>query len=576
MMTESEAILASNVFQRSPVLSGLLRYLVEETIAGRASTLKSFIVAIDALGRKADFDSTSDSSARVQMGRLRKTLESYYAENAPTGDGCLYLLPASYIVRLDPREVAYPMLPDLMPDSPDEPVVALEKAKESANVISSTAAPFYRQPFVLPLLVMSAIALAAAVFLFAPGKSASPLVYYSPILEVSPVDSGGSVTAQETSQMVGSILTDDLSRFKLSRVRLNSGTTDQNKANGSANVYRLSTRLVTDDNRNTTLYLNIDDARSNVLIWSRIVVIPSSSSDTRLALLPIIGEINGPHGVIASNETTLARPIDQGGYPCLLKYLEFIRFHGNRLEKTVANCLAKPVTEKALIGTMLGIRSTFEVERERDITKIAPAYARAMQYARAAVKADPNDGWTNFAMARVSYLKQDCASARFYTDRTIEANPNSAIFSAALSVFGPLCNYPDAGKLLDQALRTQSPYYPRGRLLLVFSAISQNTPEKIAQVSAGELPISRDNRSNYYLAEALIAAANGNRNEAAANWKSFEANAPAESKTADDKLRTIIMIPALRQKVIDYLKAAGVPIAEKRGDITATPVASVL
>jgi hypothetical protein len=341
-------------------------------------------------------------------------------------------------------------------------------------------------------------------------------------------------------------------------------------------VYRLSTRLVTDDDRNTTLYLNIDDARSNVLIWSRILVMPSNSSDTRLALLPIIGEINGPHGVIASNETTLARPSDQGGYPCLLKYLEFIRFHGNRLEKTVANCLAKPVAEKALIGTMLGIRATFEVEREKNMIKIAPANERGIQYARAAVKADPNDGWANFAMARSSYLKQDCASARFYTDRTIEANPNSPIFSAALSAFGPLCNDPNAGKLLDQVLRNQSPYYPRGRMMLVFSAISQNTPEKIAQVSAGELPISRDNRSNYYLAEALIAATNGNRNEAAANWKSFEANAPAESKTADDKLRTVIIMPIVRQQVIDYLQAAGVPIAEKRGDITATPVASVL
>jgi hypothetical protein len=64
------------VFQRSPALSGLLRYLIDETIAGRAKALKSFIVAVDALGRKKDFDSASDSSARVQMGRLRKTLES--------------------------------------------------------------------------------------------------------------------------------------------------------------------------------------------------------------------------------------------------------------------------------------------------------------------------------------------------------------------------------------------------------------------------------------------------------------------------------------------------------------------
>ena len=94
---ERDVVLSSAVFQRSPVLSGLLRYLIDETIAGRASTLKSFIVAVDALGRKQDFDSASDSSARVQMGRLRKTLESYYAQHAPSAGGCIYLLPVSSI-----------------------------------------------------------------------------------------------------------------------------------------------------------------------------------------------------------------------------------------------------------------------------------------------------------------------------------------------------------------------------------------------------------------------------------------------------------------------------------------------
>lgn len=559
-MAESDAILASEVFQRSPVLSGLLRYLVNETVAGRASTLKSFIVAVDALGRKADFDSASDSSARVQMGRLRKSLEGYYAEHPPTDGLCLYLLPGSYIVRLDPREVAYPTLPELLPDSPI-PSSHATLSSDSAPNVSRPALPFYQQPFIGPMLVLSAIALVAAAVLYLQNKSTSSQVYLSPILEISPVDSAGSVSAQETSQMVGSILADDLSRFKISRVRLRSGTPLEGEENGSANVYRLSSRLVTDNESNTTLYLTIDDARSNVLIWSRILVMPPNSTDTRSALIPIVGEINGPHGVIASTETALARSVDQGGYPCLLKYFEFIRFHGDRLEKTVADCMAKPVAEKTMVATMLGVRATFEVERERDRAKMSAAYARGIEYARAGVKVDPNDGWANFAMARLSYLKPDCATARFYTDRTIETNPNSPVFSAVLSGIGPLCNYPGSGKLLDQAIRNQSPYYPRGRLLLVFSAISQNTPEKIALISDGELPTSRNNKSNYYLAEAMIAASKGQREEATRYWRLFEANAPAYSKTTDDKLRNIIMIPELRQKVVDYLQAAGVRIS---------------
>lgn len=224
---------------------------------------------------------------------------------------------------------------------------------------------------------------------------------------------------------------------------------------------------------------------------------------------------------------------------------------------------------------MLGVRAIFVVERERDLAKMASAYARSMKYARAGVKADPHDGWANFAMARLSYIKRDCATARFYTRRTIETNPNSPLFSGVLAGIGPICKYPDAGKLLDQALRNQSPYYPRARLLLVLSAISQNAPEKIALISEGELPASRDNKSNYYLTEAMIAASKSQRDEATRYWKLFEANAAGNNVTIDDKLRTIILKPVFREKVVDYLRAAGVPIASKKGgDIAATPVAS--
>lgn len=79
LRAEADAVLAEPVFRRSPVLSKLLRYLVEETANGKAEKLKSFVVATEGLGRPDSFDAASDSSARVQMVRLRKTLESHYA-----------------------------------------------------------------------------------------------------------------------------------------------------------------------------------------------------------------------------------------------------------------------------------------------------------------------------------------------------------------------------------------------------------------------------------------------------------------------------------------------------------------
>jgi Tfp pilus assembly protein PilF len=547
------------VFQRSPVLSGLLRYLIDETIAGRASTLKSFIVAVDALGRKQDFDSASDSSARVQMGRLRKTLESYYGQNAPGAGGCIYLLPGSYVVHLDARELAYPKLTPLQ--NAQEPSVAENTAHISPPAGSAQSSiPFYRRSFLVPFLILLVISLVAAAAYFTQKKPTAVSVYRSPILEIIPIDTGKDRQAGQTSRRIASFLADDLSRFKISRVRVGTGPASAAEFIDRPHVYRLYSRLVTDED-DVTLYLNIDDAQADIMIWSRIVIIPPEPEKMRAALVPIMGEINGAQGVIASYEAVQTRNRNDGGYPCLLKYFEFSRYHGDILENKVAACLEKPVLEPHIRGTILGVRALFEMERKSAAADVYAAYARGIKFARAAIIVDPNDGWANFAVANLAYLKQDCLTARLYTQRTMTANPNSAAFSAILAGLAPICDYPDAEKLLDQALQTQSPYFARARLQLVLAAISQNRPEKIDEIYDAELPLSRYNRSNFYLTEAMIAASKGQRAKAARYWDLFAATTPRQSKTADDKLRDVIVVPAARQQMIQYLQDAGVTIS---------------
>lgn len=547
------------MFQRSPVLSGLLRYLIDETIAGRARTLKSFIVAVDALGRKQDFDSASDSSARVQMGRLRKTLEIYYAQNAPSAGGCIYLLRGSYVVHLDSRELAYPKLPPFQ--NAQESSVGEDAAHASQQAGSAqTSIPFYRRSFLLPFLILLVISLVTAAADVTQRKPPIVSVYSSPILEIIPIDTGKDPQAGQTSRRIASLLADDLSRFKISRVRLGTGPASSAERNDGAHVYRLYSRLVTDED-DVTLYLNIDDAQADIMIWSRIVIMPPEPEKMRATLMPIMGEINGAQGVIASYEAVQTRDRNDGGYPCLLKYFDYARYHGDILEDKVAACLEKPVLEPHIRATMLGVRALFEMERKSAAADIDAAYVRSIQFARAAIIIDPNDSWANFAVAYLSYIKKDCPNARLYTQRTMAANPNSPVFSPVLAGFAPSCDYPDAEKLLDQALQTQSPYLAKSRLYLVLAALSQNRPEKIDEIHDAELPLSRYNRANFYLTETIIAASKGQRAEATRYWRLFEATTPRQSKTADDKLRTVIIFPVVRQRMIQYLRNAGVTIS---------------
>jgi len=61
-------------------LSNLLRFIVEETLNGRGSQLKEARIGLDVFGRTADsYDPAIDPIVRVQMGRLRAKLRSYYS-----------------------------------------------------------------------------------------------------------------------------------------------------------------------------------------------------------------------------------------------------------------------------------------------------------------------------------------------------------------------------------------------------------------------------------------------------------------------------------------------------------------
>ncbi len=75
---EMELVLQSGIFLKSPRLARFFRYVCERHLEGRADQLKEYSIALEALGRPAEFDPKKDSIVRVEAHRLRKRLEEYY------------------------------------------------------------------------------------------------------------------------------------------------------------------------------------------------------------------------------------------------------------------------------------------------------------------------------------------------------------------------------------------------------------------------------------------------------------------------------------------------------------------
>ena len=72
-------ILSSGHFRASERNKQFLKFVVEETVAGRASRIKAFTVAVDVFGRDSSFDASVDPIVRIAAGHLRRSLEEYYA-----------------------------------------------------------------------------------------------------------------------------------------------------------------------------------------------------------------------------------------------------------------------------------------------------------------------------------------------------------------------------------------------------------------------------------------------------------------------------------------------------------------
>jgi TolB-like protein/Flp pilus assembly protein TadD len=71
-------MLASAGFVRNHRLSGFLRFIVEQEMAGRGDQLKESVIGVEVFGRRPDYDVRQDSVVRTEAARLRARLAEYY------------------------------------------------------------------------------------------------------------------------------------------------------------------------------------------------------------------------------------------------------------------------------------------------------------------------------------------------------------------------------------------------------------------------------------------------------------------------------------------------------------------
>jgi hypothetical protein len=99
-----DAVLQSETFARSDQLRNFLHYIGEMTLSGRGREISEYLIAVEALGRPADFSPADDSSVRSRAHELRRKILKYYESENREASILIDLPKGSYVLRFGPRD----------------------------------------------------------------------------------------------------------------------------------------------------------------------------------------------------------------------------------------------------------------------------------------------------------------------------------------------------------------------------------------------------------------------------------------------------------------------------------------
>ena len=104
---EIDKVINSHSLRGSESLCKLLQYLAKQAIDHPGVALKEYQIATEVYGRRTDFDPQSDSTIRVQAGRLRQKLADYYAAEGAADPVVVKLPKGSYLLSFEERPADY-------------------------------------------------------------------------------------------------------------------------------------------------------------------------------------------------------------------------------------------------------------------------------------------------------------------------------------------------------------------------------------------------------------------------------------------------------------------------------------
>ena len=424
VLDELDRVVASRDFDASRRSRDLLRFLVEETLAGRGAALTQAAIAIQVLDRREDFDPLVDPIVRIQAGRLRRSLERYYLLSG-AGDPLRIELPRGTYVP------AFRALANIVPASADPPREPVARVPPSAD---------------WP---------AVAVERFEPATAGR--------------------APQESTGRLEETLVLELGRYMDVRALLQSDVDQRESYRGPGVRFSLSGRI-REEAGDLHVIARLVDHETGAQVWGDEYHTSArrgrwSGSIDDIARV-VAARVGGEEGVIVqmlAGERRKRMPVPITPYRAILLSYDFFLARDSESLSAALRALQQLVEEDPSCGLAWSELARLCLANHAfEVAEIGTPIDDAVTYAQRAVRVDPASRRARAVLATALLVKGELSAARRELEEALRLSPDSFVYlemvGCLLSLLGD-----DRGPELIRSARERNPHcLPHGSFGLWF------------------------------------------------------------------------------------------------------------
>ncbi|AML50943.1 hypothetical protein [Falsihalocynthiibacter arcticus] len=427
-----ERVLDSSVFEGSARRRALLRYLVEQTLLGHSEKLKGYSIALDVFDRDESFDPASDPVVRLEAGRLRRSLDTFYV-NCGNQDTVRINIPKGAYV----AEFAWLSGPSMQVSTPDPDAVTPQAPDDGKT--GGLGRKFKTAVLVTCVL----LGLAGALFWFAfPDGESSPkdvrgaTVIVLPFAALDPSGETHLFAASFAQDLIADLMQfPDLRLFSASTSFQQAADADPVALGRELGVSYVVHGNIQTDLDKLLLKAQLADGTTGEVYWTGRFERPLAPSDLyglrselSSAVATALGERNGVLNVTTLDRLTTDRTFGMENYKCVLRAYAYRRTFEEALFAPALDCLKAArlrAPNDAEVWAMLGYLNLDAARQGVAPASEHPAYmAEAQRAATRALQLEPNNQHGLEALAAITYYTGDFDTAEQMQRRVVTANPH--------------------------------------------------------------------------------------------------------------------------------------------------------